>query len=1454
MPRRRTVTRTREQISSMFSNAMEQLEPREMLHTLTGSGVFEYKDAANNIVRVAYHDIQAELVFGRVSETTNELVLSEPTFSFQQQEPGKDLFHLYVAQAGPGAWFSAAQVPAITANPRPMQPFTGSVPLTIFGSRGGLQAVTTEGGSGAIYLGATTRDTPANINLESNRPFLTDQFFGMGILGPRPNGRLTAGIHVEQGVDFDKFFWGGTISGQVDFGGSIDTFYAGSVLTGDTRGVGPGSVPIEDNFRIRGDVREFIVMGSIGTHDDSQAGLPVYQTGFDLQVDGTIGRLQSYNHILGNIRGENDPAAPRIRSNQREVESKVLPGNRGSLTHFEGNDDRDFDFDDPFDNGSPRLGDNQAEFDNDTFDTAQFLGSFDSSKFGSGSIVVNGRLQNVPQISDAVDFYGVPLLAGQTINIRLLAPEEFVDDANPFLFEELAAANVSVFDPDGRLVGSDSNNVLADTTLNKLFQFTADRPGVYRFSVNVGGTAGILLANINYQLQIQRAGPMTIGAIASAGEIYGEVFGRTQVHSANGDLGVLFAGATLAYAGALAPFDPPDIFVDGGNLRVVDAAQIGFEQNQNGFGPNFEVFGGDIGHIRGRTGLVNLETVFIRDNVRGVGGSAQLIEAPASSLFMELHADKRLGVARAANMATVNPSKIDVNYDKRGADGVIDLIDVDGDLGTLGSGGPQITTGPGGNVRYIHVDGTTFRDVFFGGGAPDIVTYQAGQEVGFTDDSGTPMILRPNPDRTFDPVTGLPLFPGALSVTRYGIRDKGGNVLVNLSSTVGVEVIAGGQQGTRGTAEIGEVNANGVGTLIVDDPGNLADTSEDDELELDRNADGSLDELEVILNGSAAIDVYEIVGGNFTEIINGTAGEIVNVTAQSIGEIEAATLGLAKSHTGTLVGGNTILNTTPAAAEGETRPDGGPFSGQRIGIVVAGDIVSARARQGLGNFIVDGSIQELSANADRANTKGVHEGINAPIMTRPGGVATGGGGEIRFVQIGEGILHSGTGSVSFSGIFAHSRIGRIVNQGEGSDIRGDVHSKGQNLPTFERRISGTTFEIVSLPPIGVIDLDDGAIIESDIMVTTLFQNAWEIGGGGRVGPDVVTFTGELDSPEIEIISLEGKGGIMSSQVFAFGIGDVEVKNGFGIFNSDFITIAEGNVGTITADGYGIRGTVFDGGGDVASINARGNGTRLNALNYTSSVRYSEKSRFSPFSGYNLSELNDLHLYLGTSAAEPVRSTGDRSRSGIIDEVNAQGSGVIGSVNAYQVKSTRLAFASGTNSVIVRDYMDTTSIVSGRLDHLHTRNDVYWSDWRITGAVGSVRIGGTFRGTSVLAAEGPNGQIHHFSTGRALYGAVISSNDLNEMVIGTDIGSIGTFNTAEFGGERLSAGVDVAGDLHTLRTGGSILDDSTIWIGDRLGLLAVDGDIQEDARIDTRRFGTLKLAGELHGDLIIRSER
>src|SRR5687767_5511458 len=42
---------------------VEQLEPRRLLHTITGSGQLEYKDGADSSVRIAWQNLTAELIF-----------------------------------------------------------------------------------------------------------------------------------------------------------------------------------------------------------------------------------------------------------------------------------------------------------------------------------------------------------------------------------------------------------------------------------------------------------------------------------------------------------------------------------------------------------------------------------------------------------------------------------------------------------------------------------------------------------------------------------------------------------------------------------------------------------------------------------------------------------------------------------------------------------------------------------------------------------------------------------------------------------------------------------------------------------------------------------------------------------------------------------------------------------------------------------------------------------------------------------------------------------------------------------------------------------------------------------------------------------------------------------------------------------------------------------------------
>jgi hypothetical protein len=678
-------------------------------------------------------------------------------------------------------------------------------------------------------------------------------------------------------------------------------------------------------------------------------------------------------------------------------------------------------------------------------------------------------------------------------------------------------------------------------------------------------------------------------------------------------------------------------------------------------------------------------------------------------------------------------------------------------------------------------------------------------------------------------------------VTQYGIRDKGGSVLVNVQSTTGVEFVANGQSG-RGTAEVSEVNANGIGQVIIDDTNGTVNTQDDDELILSTTGEA----LDVTFGGNAVTDVFEIVGGNFSSIVNDTRGEIVNVDAGSIGEIVANTLGLSKSTVGSIVAGNTILN-IPVAQVGPL-DDAGPFSQQRNAIRVSGDIVSARSLQGLGNFIVQGSIQELIANADGVGTPGVHEGINGPIMTQPGGVASAGGGEMRYVNIGEGLLPSGTGEVLFSGLFAHSRIRLIENQGEGSDIRGDIVSKAQNLPTQRVTQNDGTFLLQPVAAIGTISLGDGSILGSDILVVQRFQNAREINGGAITTPND-NQPNTLAAPEIGTIGLSGKGGIMSASVRAADIGRVIVDGGFGIFNSFFGSTAQGDMDTIVTDGFGIRTAVFAGGGAIKTLQARGTGSRPSVTDYSASVRYSERMQFDPYSGFVLSALNDLHLYMGTTKDAPKRLKGDFGRSGLIYDTRATGARTLSNAVAYQFKSTLLSFASGIGRVTSTDTMDALLLTAGRLETVNAGNDVHNAEWNIAGPVGSVYVNGTWRGTSVLSASGPNGQVGSFQTKRSMFGALVSTNDIAQLQVGTFFGAPGTFREED--GSKLTAGVDVGRDLKSFVVGDSILDGATVFVNRQLGFLGVGGNIEEGATLSTKTLASQDIGGEVFGDVEIR---
>src|SRR5262249_48857919 len=142
-----------------------------------------------------------------------------------------------------------------------------------------------------------------------------------------------------------------------------------------------------------------------------------------------------------------------------------------------------------------------------------------------------------------------------------------------------------------------------------------------------------------------------------------------------------------------------------------------------------------------------------------------------------------------------------------------------------------------------------------------------------------------------------------------------------------------------------------------------------------------------------------------------------------------------------------------------------PFNNTKNAIVINGGaetnpaVVALRATQAIGNVMINGRAQEITANADNKGVKGVFEGINGAVYAK---------GELRKVNIGEGILPSGTGNFSRAGLYADSAsqanfTGRIdAVAGSNADIRGDIATNAG---------------------IGKVTLHNGSIINSDFFIT-----------------------------------------------------------------------------------------------------------------------------------------------------------------------------------------------------------------------------------------------------------------------------------------------------------------------------------------------------------------------------------
>jgi hypothetical protein len=1515
-------------IEEAASYTCERLECRRMLTTLTGGGVvdgqlqentFTYAEASGEPIKIAlWGTITAEFIFVSPEGQVVAPVLDPANSTLST---GDDLFAIYVASASPTASISIAQVVNTT---------TGAVgglttsptAITVNNATTGQQikALALTGGSGSAYLGARAYLAPADSG-EGTIPILSVPLATQeGVRPPTADGTLLAGLVTAPGVSLNRFFFGGVVTGRVDIGGSINTFYAGDILTGDAGGIFVDSEPTEEalqhNFNVEGDIYNLLSDGPIGTDAISTSGQPDYETGFRLSVGGHIGEVKSFaaatGAIDGSIYAENLPTLKGLGVPQtEEFIGGAAPLAQSGGSFFEGNT--------PSSDGTegvPSLGDSTT-FSDDTIADAQFLGTPFSATLGNNAVQLTGTIDNTTAIAHNIAYFGVALGADQTISATLTTTAV-----------DAGALELGVLPPDAAYDTTTTTDVLATTydardlardenardenasDANKLISFTSTDAGVYYFAVafegdvNFTGAAVPVEGPVDFQLDITGVKNLGIGAIAAPiGIALSNGDGAPSVRVDYGDLGAIITTGT---DGNVLSYGSEPITATTGGIRVIQAGSIGELTAGAGTAPNTIGLGPDI-FAAGNVGTLRSTdaagTLLVNDDVddpntgKAIGGSYQLVDC-AGDFDGSLVANGNIGTIDASTVGSIQYAPTwQVDANSKSGDGTIDLIDVTGgSFGTLSAGGPKIDTGPGGDLRYLHIDpgALIYNDTFFGGDLDEPITYRAGQAVTLTDDSGTPFTITPYRGQTVAGQVGTTtttttgdtsIIEGdALTLETYGIEGSGGVSVISVTCTAGainLTTTTGGTtsttttaptgstgptaisvdtspNGLKGSVEFGTINMVGTGTTIA--YGTTTTTSAIGVVTTTTGFTTTGGEADsVLLSGKDPVSVYDLVAtqaaltgsgmgtgtlSGMTTVTDSTSGEIVNFAAQGVETLDAATLGTATSHTGAPVSGATVLsNTFPFHDQRTLIQIGDPTDSLAGYASAAGAAETIESSGAIGDILCEGTIGSVLADVGAKKLDGDQGGITGPVY------AEGATGNILNINVGDGLGYSGSGNYAITGIFADNYIGTVSDQ-NGSDIRGDIVASGQG-----GGLSGDG------PYIDDIDLLNGSIVDANIFTTTTVAQAIESTGfAAQTAADTGAYTiltanatnqGNFADAHYAIGTIEtrGAGGILGAFLEEGGIQNITV-DGFGIIESDFNSVNLAVIGNISAAGYGIRSSEFDGQNSINSIDATGDGKEIKVSSYASDVRQSGAgATVDSFSGQPLDVFDDLDKFLGTSAKSPTRKPA--TESGVIADSSLTGSFELNSLTAWalvgnvatvdgKLVNTRetspmsIDFAASIGTIDIASNTDSVALTTGSLKSFDSGDNVVNSTFTVAGEITDF-VAGFLNGSSTVNADGPDGYIAYLDTSAGLNANVNAEDGVGEILVGTNLGSTDV----------------VSGNgLDELYVKGSVLKGASVTVTNTLGTLHIRHNLLGGSSIQAGAITTQYIGGVKNGTITI----
>jgi hypothetical protein len=1444
-------------------------------------------------------------------------------------------------------------------------------------------AVNLPGGTGELFLGLKFQpeqedgEDPSITTIGSIDPAEFVQATP-AFAGPLTGGLIVPGLYTVDS-SLGGFYFAGTVTGQVRVEGALGEFFAGSILTGDSTG---GFANNTDNFAVYGEVGNIISLGSIGDNQVGGAldfvpdGLPdsvAFSSNADFAIGGRVNAIRSFGSITGSyeILGEREPP-----------DGFIAP------TFFKSLDDTYEEFEFKIVNEDNNVGNSfkignvvVGQFVNDSFETYEPVGTQPD-----GSVTISGGIDSIPDpvgARDYVDYYGIGLMAGETIVVEL----------------EFGLVAIGIFDPDGRLVATNYEDNLETGILrvNEPFQFTPETAGTYRFAVGFRGAPSFsasppedenVRSSAAYQLTLSDVGDITLGGMVAGQRVFaGQTLGTDFRSKANVDLGSSDTLRVRQGDIGIVEARNDTILTDGVEAFLQDNAAPGVIRTISGHIRS--VSGSSLGEVGlfgdlSTTGI-NLRAAFSigRLEATGVAGGAfggdillDLGDATQSldgRVLTEVSAGDDIQVVTAARDILGNfvvgrgigsisaerdftdpaggrQGSIIVNVDDINDDGFVDLLSVGRNVGyTLlddGTfaipGGPAIDVGTGGNFRYFDVSETLelVRDPFFGRFQSDL--YQdvpAGESFDYTDDSGTRVRVSTSPGTPddFDPtlVTGQ----GQLQVLTYPVR-SGGSILVNARTNASFEVETL-DRGDRGTAEVGNVFLAGDNGRRVEfgfDPndgfdGTPADPEDpfsiqrpvrfglvqDDPTLLGDPTVGvsEFDDVEVRMRGRNVdifgINTSELGGdGRVTEIVNETGGSIINTRLGSIGLLRAERVGVSQprgfaelrpANLGDVAEANTfpfdrepyLIAVEGSIAEIEADAVGHVFAGADLGIGGIGDAtpdplaidpgLASAAGDGLNLSSVAlvgeprgviGSIVADSYGGDRfeSDTFGsgrddpnVFEGIVGPIVARsPSGTSL--GGQIRFVDVGEGIASDGNGNSSGGGLYADSFILSVVAN-DNANIYGDI----------------TSTEINS------IVLNGGSLIGADI---TQVEIPVEGGTAGNIDfslnrefpTEATVLVEENDTEgapifEIDEVVLNG-GGIIGSRISAADVDSIRVNDGFGILRSQISAdLSDSVINSVVVDGLGIRNSSIVSGLNVNEVIANGDGEPIDISEFDPTLLRSESSQnvFDPTTGKVIGAANDLRVSLGlpdnvderliitnsgvfenltvTAARDIDLYRGAESRSNVNSIFFERGdegtdSGIGGGNPALDTFGNRIA--AGRNITLIEvGLINGFNSTSGELALLDVEEDLQNGLIRTAGRIEQADVDGEIGDLTLLRAEGPDGSIGVVNAGSS-FGTIRADIGIDEVNVAGDLGGPLTQLPDAFdaGNATIRAGGFSSGGspIGLISVGGDVLSGVYIRASDVIDELLIDGDFEDGALVEARRINELDIDGANRGQFIL----